>query len=790
MTSSASRILHRNLGATPPTAVGGHGVWLTGADGREILDGSGGAAVSCLGHQHPRVIEALGRQAGKLTYAHTAFFTSEAAEELADVLVGHEPGGLAYAYLVSGGSEAMESCLKLARQYFLEIGEPGRDRFIARRQSYHGNTLGALATGGNAWRRAPYAPLLSDAFSHVSPAFAYRERRDEESEAEFVVRLAEEIEAEFQRLGPDRVAAFVAEPIVGATAGVVPAPDGYFRAVREICDRHGALLILDEVMCGMGRTGTLHAWEQEGISPDIQAIAKGLGGGYQPIGAMLASARIVDAIRQGSGAFLHGHTYLAHPMACAAALEVQRVIAEDDLLPRVRAMGALLEQRLTERLGNHRHVGDIRGRGPVPRHRTRGRPGQQGAVRPRPEAQRSHQGRRPRARPRLLPGRGHGRRAPGRPRPRRAALHHRARGDRHAGRPARGCDRRIHPGPDPLGDSTMKRLLLALGLAAAGAASADAATLDTVKSRGQLVCGVSTGFAGFSAPDSQGNYKGLDADYCRALAAAVLGDATKVRFVALTAQNRFTALQSGEIDVLYRNSTQTFVRDVTIGLHQGPINFYDGQGFAVRKDSGVEKVAGLNGATICVAQGTTHEVTLGDYGRANKIDWKAVVYERPDTMYQAFFSGRCDAMTQDSSALAGAVGTAAPNPADYAVLAETISKEPLGPFTRKGDEVWSDIVTWLHYGLLEAEENGVTAANADEQAKGQNPVVQRLLGATGEFGQRFALDKGWMLAAIKAVGNYGEIFERNVGATSQLKLKRGLNGLWSKGGLMYAVPFR
>ncbi len=336
----------------------------------------------------------------------------------------------------------------------------------------------------------------------------------------------------------------------------------------------------------------------------------------------------------------------------------------------------------------------------------------------------------------------------------------------------------------------MKRLLIALTFALSGLAAAQAATLDTVKSRGMLVCGVSTGFAGFSAPDSQGNYKGLDADYCRALAAATLGDPAKVRFVSLTAQNRFTALQSGEVDVLFRNSTQTFLRGNTIGLTQGPVSFYDGQGFAVRKDSGVDKVAGLNGATVCVAQGTTHEVTLGDYGRANKIDWKAVVYERPDTMYQAFFSGRCDAMTQDASALAGSVGTVAPNPADYVILPETISKEPLGPFTRNGDEVWTNIVAWLHYGLIEAEENGVTATNVDEQAKGQNPTVQRLLGTTGEFGQRLGLDNRWMLNAVKAVGNYGEIFERNVGATSQLKLKRGLNGLWSKGGLMYAVPFR
>ena len=363
MSISKSRVLHRSLRETPPKAIGGEGVWLIGEDGRRILDASGGAAVSCLGHQHPRVLEALSRQASKLAYAHTSFFSSEPAEALADKLVGHEPGGLGYAYLVSGGSEAIEAGIKLARQYFIEIGQPQRRHFIARRQSYHGNTLGALAAGGNAWRREPYAPLLSSAFSHVTPAFAYHEKRDSESEADFVARLAAELEAEFQRLGPENVAAFIAEPVVGATAGCVPAPEGYFRAVREICDRHGALLILDEVMCGMGRTGTRHAWEQEGIAPDIQAIAKGLGGGYQPIGAMLASGRIVDAIRDGSGAFQHGHTYLAHPLACAAALEVQRVIEDEQLLDRVKNSGAQLERRLTERFGNHRHVGDIRGRG-------------------------------------------------------------------------------------------------------------------------------------------------------------------------------------------------------------------------------------------------------------------------------------------------------------------------------------------------------------------------------------------------------------------------------------------
>ncbi|OPY97636.1 hypothetical protein A5906_35805 [Bradyrhizobium sacchari] len=363
MSTRTSRVLHRSLRETPPKAIGGEGVYLFAEDGRRVIDASGGAAVSCLGHQHPRVIAAMTKQASTLAYAHTAFFSSEPAEALAERLVGHEPGGLAYAYFVSGGSEAIEASIKLARQYFIERGEPQRQHFIARRQSYHGNTLGALAAGGNAWRRAPYAPLLSAAFSHVAPAFAYHEKREGESDAHFVARLAAELEAEFQRLGPDTVAAFLAEPVVGATAGAVTAPDGYFKAVREICDRHGALLILDEVMSGMGRTGTMHAWEQEGIAPDIQAIAKGLGGGYQPIGAMLASGKIIDTIRAGSGAFQHGHTYLAHPLACAAALAVQDVILEDGLLDRVKERGRQLEQRLTERFGNHRHVGDIRGRG-------------------------------------------------------------------------------------------------------------------------------------------------------------------------------------------------------------------------------------------------------------------------------------------------------------------------------------------------------------------------------------------------------------------------------------------
>ena len=357
-----SRVLHRS-GAIPPVAVRGEGVWLHTADGRAILDASGGAAVAALGHGNARVAGAIARQAETMAYAHTGTFSNQPAEDLADILLRDEPGGLTRAWFCSSGSEGNEAALKLARQYFLEIGQPGRVRTIARRQSYHGTTLGALAAGGNAMRRAHYEPLLSQAHSLVSPCFAYRFKHDGETDAAYLERLSGELEAEFRRLGPETVIAFLAEPVVGATTGCVTAVPGYFRRVREICDRHGALLILDEVMCGMGRTGTMHAWAQEGVTPDIQVIAKGLGGGYQPIGGILIADRIVQALANGSGGFLHGQTYQAHPVACAAALEVQRIIREEDLLANVRAMGAHLETALMERFGNHRHVGDIRGRG-------------------------------------------------------------------------------------------------------------------------------------------------------------------------------------------------------------------------------------------------------------------------------------------------------------------------------------------------------------------------------------------------------------------------------------------
>ncbi len=357
-----THVLHRHLHHAPPVAQGGRGVVVTDAQGRDYLDASGGAAVSCLGHAHPDVLAAMHAQIDKLAYAHTSFFTTEVAEQLADQLIRTAPPGISHVYLVSGGSEAIEAALKMARQYFVEIGQPERTQFIARRQSYHGNTLGALAVGGNAWRRAPFAPLLVPA-THVSPCYPYREQRADETPQAYGQRLARELDDTIAAIGAERVIAFVAETIGGATAGVLVPVPGYLQAVRDVCDRHGVLLILDEVMCGMGRTGTLHACAHEGVVPDLMAIAKGLGGGYQPIGAVLVQQRIVDSMSKGSGYFQHGHTYIGHAVACAAALAVQRVIERDGLLERVRERGAQFEQRLRETLGAHPHVGDIRGRG-------------------------------------------------------------------------------------------------------------------------------------------------------------------------------------------------------------------------------------------------------------------------------------------------------------------------------------------------------------------------------------------------------------------------------------------
>lgn len=358
----ATRVFHRQLRHELPVAVSGQGISITDSAGKSYLDASGGAAVSCLGHGHPDVIAAMHEQIDRLAYAHTSFFTTEVAEELAELLIQTAPAGMSHAYFVSGGSEAVEAALKMARQYFVEIGQPQRRHFIARRQSYHGNTLGALAVGGNAWRRAQFEPLLIDV-THVSPCYEYRDRREDETAEQYGQRLVAELSDAIDQLGPDNVMAFVAETVGGATAGVLPPVHGYFKGVRELCDRHGILLILDEVMCGMGRTGTLHACEQEGVAPDLITIAKGLGGGYQPIGAVLAQARLVDAFRQGSGLFQHGHTYLGHAIACAAALAVQKVIRRDGLLAQVRSRGDAFHGQLRKAFSDHPHVGDIRGRG-------------------------------------------------------------------------------------------------------------------------------------------------------------------------------------------------------------------------------------------------------------------------------------------------------------------------------------------------------------------------------------------------------------------------------------------
>src|SRR5256714_282742 len=357
-----TRVLQRSIAHSYPVAVRGEGIHIWDATGKQYIDASGGAAVSCLGHGHPDVLAALHAQIDKLAYAHTGFFTTDVSEALAEHLVAHSPEGLDEVDFVSGGSEAVEAALKLARQYFVEIGQPQRTRFVARRQSYHGNTLGALAVGGNEWRRQQFAPLLIDV-ARVSPCYEYRDRADGESQDAYTQRLLDELEDTFVQVGPERVIAFVAETVVGATAGAVPPTPGYLKGVRALCDKHGILYIADEVMCGMGRTGTLHAFEQEGVVPDLVTIAKGLGGGYQPVGAVLASRRVVEPLREGSGLFQHGHTYIGHPTAAAAALAVPQGIQRDGHLPAVRERGASLRRALVQRLGAHPHVGDLRGRG-------------------------------------------------------------------------------------------------------------------------------------------------------------------------------------------------------------------------------------------------------------------------------------------------------------------------------------------------------------------------------------------------------------------------------------------
>jgi adenosylmethionine-8-amino-7-oxononanoate aminotransferase len=355
-------VFHRDPKQMYPLAVAGDGAYLIDAGGKRYLDASGGAAVSCLGHNDPDVIAAIKRQLDQFPFAHTAFFTNEPMEDLARELATAAPDPLNKVLFVSGGSEAVEAAIKMARQYHFERGEDQRAYMIARRQSYYGNTLGALATGGNNRRRRQFTPLLIEV-AKIAPCYAYRDRQNGESLAAYGRRVADELEAEILRIGPDRVIAFIAETVVGATMGAVPAVRGYLKRIREICDQYGVLLILDEVMCGMGRTGSLFAFVQDEVVPDLLCIAKGLGAGYQPIGAVMTSQKIYDAIVGGSGFFQHGHTYMGHATACAAGLAVQRAIRERRLMEQVQNLGNGLRNRLHARFGHHPHVGDIRGRG-------------------------------------------------------------------------------------------------------------------------------------------------------------------------------------------------------------------------------------------------------------------------------------------------------------------------------------------------------------------------------------------------------------------------------------------
>ncbi|GHB34867.1 adenosylmethionine-8-amino-7-oxononanoate aminotransferase [Pseudovibrio japonicus] len=357
-----SHIFPRNTRISLPKAVKGDGCYLIDETGKRYLDASGGAAVSCLGHSNEKVIQAIKDQLDKVAFAHTGFFTSDAAEVLADKLIAQAPEGINRVYLVSGGSEAVESAIKLARQYYVEKGESERTHVIARWQSYHGNTLGALSAGGNKWRREMFGPLLIE-MSHIDPCYAYRHQRDDETLEEYGLRAANLLEDEILRVGPEKVAAFFAEPVVGATMGVVPAVPGYLKRIREICDKYGVLLVFDEVMCGMGRTGHVFACHEDGVAPDIITIAKGLGAGYQPLGAMLCSEAIYSVIAQGSGFFQHGHTYMGHPAAAAAGSAVVDQITEPGRMEHVRAMGEKLQAALEQALGQHPNVGDIRGRG-------------------------------------------------------------------------------------------------------------------------------------------------------------------------------------------------------------------------------------------------------------------------------------------------------------------------------------------------------------------------------------------------------------------------------------------
>ena len=357
-----ANVFYRNPLKDYPMAVRGQGVYLYDADGKQYLDGSGGAAISCLGHGHQRVIDAIKTQTEKMAFAHTMFFTNQPQEQLAEKLVARFGADDARVYFLSGGSEANETAIKLARQYWLSQGHEQKHLIVSRRQSYHGNTLGALSASGNPARRKVYAPLLHD-WPKIDPCYEYRHRQREESAHEYGKRVAQQLEKTIVSAGADNVAAFIAEPIVGATLGAVPAVDGYFRSIREICDRHKVLVIMDEVMAGCGRSGSYFAFEQEGVTPDIVTLAKGLAGGYQPIGAVLTQGFVHQGIVEAFGAFAHGHSYVGHATVAAAALAVMQVVQDENLLDKVRHTGKLLRSRLQEVFAEHPHVGNIRGRG-------------------------------------------------------------------------------------------------------------------------------------------------------------------------------------------------------------------------------------------------------------------------------------------------------------------------------------------------------------------------------------------------------------------------------------------
>ncbi|TLS23773.1 uncharacterized protein PpBr36_06633 [Pyricularia pennisetigena] len=363
-TTKKSAFLHRSLKEFPAQVVAAKDKSLIFSDGTTVLDSTCGAAVSCIGYGNERVRQAMIRQLDKFAYCNS-FFGHEVGEQLAQELIDGTGGAMSKAYIVNSGSEAMEGTMKMARQYFLELQppQPRRINFIAREGSYHGTTLGALSMSGHVGRRSKFLDLLLPNVARVSRCDAYRGMKEGQSVAEYVEQLADELDRKFQEVGPDTVCAFVAEPVVGATLGCVPAVPGYFEAMRKVCDKYGALLILDEVMSGMGRSGTLHAWEQEGVVPDIQTIGKGLGAGYAPVAAFLINHRVADTLESGTGEFMHGHTYQGHALSCAAALEVQRIVREENLMENVRQRGAQLEALLKQHLGDHPNVGNIRGKG-------------------------------------------------------------------------------------------------------------------------------------------------------------------------------------------------------------------------------------------------------------------------------------------------------------------------------------------------------------------------------------------------------------------------------------------